>query len=385
MVDIKRKLKEWDEDKGGMRRESRSRVPTLNNRMASNVESLYEGYEETERGTLKDRELLNDSVQKAIMSEAKVGTKYTIKMNFRKKAPVSVTKKTAEKAEKITKEKITKEEGKMRLPSALPMEEPRRLEKVSKSFEEMLTRFEQMVQMNQMIQMNQMTQMQMMSHLMELKASVTETRQDLGFKLKELNQKVDTIATTATMASAPIQRGPGRPSSKKSPQQLADSIAATLGEVDDEEDYSHLTPLHKESGQTIMQLREVDDDYIKSLIKAKTTTSFIKVFDYLYKSKEKTKRDIYPIRMIKAKTFQYFNREGHWILDTNGTNLIDIICSNIEMLMTKINNQFFEEEEFDVNDFVDNQSFIGMLDDKKVRSMILNHIRDGVINHNLTK
>lgn len=331
-------------------------------------DNLYDGYEETETGTLKDRELLNDSVQKAIMGEAKVGTKYTIKMNFRKKAPVSGSKKS-EKSEKSEKSDGVK------------------MKMVSKSFEDMLSRFEQMVQMNQMIQMNQMTQMQMMSHLLELKASVTETRQDLGFKLKELNQKVDTIATTTIPAGAAAahHRGPGRPVSKKSPQQLADSIVAALGDEDEEEDYSHLTALHKESGQTIMKLREVDDDYIKSLIKAKTTTSFIKVFDYLYKSKEKTKRDLYPIRMIKAKTFQYFNREGHWILDTNGTNLIDIICSNIEMLLTKINNQFFEEEEFDVNDFVDNQSFIGMLDDKKVRNMILNHIRDGVINHTLAK
>jgi hypothetical protein len=333
--------------------------------------SIYDGYEKKENGSFRDSELVNDSVQRTIMEEAKAGTKYTIKMAFKKKPSSKVSASSAMKKVNTKETKETKE--------------TKGIEKATKTFEEMMTRFEQMVQMNQMIQMNQMSQLQMMSHLMELKASVVETRQDLGYKLKELNQKVDFISTAAP-ASTIIRStaGSGRSSTKKSPQQLADSIAATLGEMDEPgEDLSHLTPLHKESGHSISKLREIDDDYVKSLIKAKTTTSFVKVFDYLYKSQEKMKRDLYPIRVIKAKTFQYLDREGNWILDTNGTKLIDIICSNIEMLLTKINNQFFEEEEFDVNDFMDNQAFISLLDESKIRTQILNHIRDGVVNHGI--
>ena len=349
--------------------------------------SIYDGYERTDHGILRDSELVNDSVQKMIMSEAKPGSKYTIKMNFRKKPVVGVSKKkdeqTATKATTTTKEATTKAATTKGTKGAATNED-----RVTKSFEEMMARFEQMVQMNQMIQMNQMTQLQMMSHLMELKASVVETRQDLGYKLKELDHKVDVVAATSAAAASMVAyapRGPGRP--KKQPvsqaQQLIDSISAAIGETDETEDLSHLTPLHKENGHTIMKLREINEDYVKSLIKAKTMTSFVKAFDYLYKSPDKTHKDVYPIRMIKAKTFQYLNRDGQWILDTNGTTLLDIICSNIEMLMAKINNQFFEEEEFDVNDFVDNQAFIGSLDDKKVRAHLLNHIRDGVLNHSI--
>lgn len=354
----------------------------MNPTMSTTDSTLYDGFERTEHGTLKDPELVNDSVQKMILSEAKPGAKYTIKMNFRKKPLGGVSKKKEEKEAAATKAttKGAKEQKEKKLTE----------ERVTKSFEEMMARFEQMVQMNQMIQMNQMTQLQMMSHLMELKASVVETRQDLGYKLKELDLKVDSVAATASAAmtvvsSSSAPRGPGRP--KKQPltqaQQLIDSISAAIGEPDEVEDLSHLTPLHKENGHTIMKLREIDEDYVKSLIKAKTMTSFVKAFDYLYKSSDKSHKDVYPIRMIKAKTFQYLNREGQWILDTNGTTLLDIICSNIEMLMAKINNQFFEEEEFDVNDFVDNQAFIGSLDDKKVRAHLLNHIRDGVLNHSI--
>ncbi len=356
-------------------------MATRMNTSAMSDDSIYEGFEKKENGTLRDPELVNDSVQKVILSEAKVGTKYTIQMGFRKKPVVPKVAK-APKEPKEPKEPKAKAKS-----SSIPT--------ATKTFEEMMARFEQMVQMNQMIQMNQMTQMQMMSQLLELKANVVETRQDLGHKLKELDHKVDMISTSAAAAAAAASAAASASSRhtttssssagvKKSPKQLVDSIAAVIGEMEEaEEEIAHLTRLHKESGQSIMQLREIDDEYIKALIKAKTTTSFVKAFDYLYRSKDQTKRDVYPIRVIKAKTFQYLNREGKWILDTNGTKMMEIICSNIEMLLTKINNQFFEEEEFDVNDFVDNQAFIGLLDESKIKTQILNHIRDGVLNHTM--
>ncbi len=351
-------------------------------RTLASEQSIYEGFEKKENGTLMDSELVNDSVQKMILNEAKAGTKYTIQMNFKKKPVVPKVPAKEPKANKVTQGK-----GKGMGEVAL---------KATKTFEEMMTRFEQMVQMNQMIQMNQMSQMQMMSQLLELKANVVETRQDLGHKLKELDHKVDMISTSAAAAAASAasavsvaSAASSRHSSsgggvKKSPKQLAESIAAVIGEMDDaEEEIAHLARMHKENGETIMKLRDIDEEYIKALIKAKTTTSFVKTFDYLYKSKDQSKRDLYPIRVIKAKTFQYLNQEGKWILDTNGTKMMDIICCNIEMLMTRINNQYFEEEEFDVNDFMDNQSFIGLLDESKVRTHILNHIRDGVLNHTM--
>ena len=103
----------------------------------------------------------------------------------------------------------------------------------------------------------------------------------------------------------------------------------------------------------------------------------------LYKSKNLQNNDIYPIRVIKAKTLQYYNENNIWLIDTNGTNIINIICSNIVLVLSKVNNDFFESGEFDSTLFVDNHNFIQELDDKKIRNQLLSSIKDLIVSHNL--
>ncbi len=240
-----------------------------------------------------------------------------------------------------------------------------KMEKMTKSFEDMMVQFQNMVQLNQLIQMNQINQMQIMNQLVELKSNVIETRQDLSYKLKELNGRIDEI------------------SNKRSNATTSRKNAISILEEDDNIDVSHLMPLCRENGISLFENRPINSNHIKSILKAKHISGFIKIFDILYKCKDLNHPDIYPIRVIKAKTLQYYNEEGVWIIDTNGTNIINILCNNIYILLYKINNDYLENGEFTENEFNDNQTFIEELDDKKVRNHILTSIKDLVINHSL--
>lgn len=252
--------------------------------------------------------------------------------------------------------------------------------KMEKTFEQMMIQFQSMIQLNQAIQMSQMNHLQMMSQLIELKGSVIETRQDLSFKLKEINHRIDEVSSKR---SSGTKRSTG-------------AVAGAEDEVD--ADYSHLHPLRVENVASLYVNRSIDDNYVRKLLKSKSQSAFMKIFDLLYKCEDKTKRDIYPIRVLKAKTFQYYNEEGNWIIDTNGVNIIKMVCANIALLLSKINNEAFEnmdeeeeddddesvekrEDKIDMFDFVDYQTYIQELDDKKVRAQILIAIRDLVVNH----
>jgi hypothetical protein len=261
--------------------------------------------------------------------------------------------------------------------------------KMEKTFEQMMIQFQGMIQLNQAIQMSQMNHLQMMSQLIELKGSVIETRQDLSFKLKEINHRIDEV------------------SSKRSSGTKRSTGAVAGAEDEADADYSHLHPLRMENVASLYVNRNIDDNYVRKLLKSKSQSAFMKIFDILYRCEDKTKRDIYPIRVLKAKTFQYYNEEGNWIIDTNGVNIIKMVCANISLLLSKVNNEAFGEEEMSEDeeedsddesgdesgekgksdakinmfDFVDYQTYIQELDDKKVRAQILIAIRDLVVNH----
>lgn len=323
------------------------------------MSDIYRELDHSDIGVLKDKEIGQTMIQNTVMETLKNNygkTKYVIqletkrkekKMGIKKDDPKRIIRKK-DTVKKSDKENINVEE------------------KMTKSFEDMMTQFQHMVQLNQIIQMNQMNQIQIMNQLVELKGNVIETRQDLSFKLKELNQRIDEVATKRVS-------GGGRP--KK------DISESESNDVD--EDYSYLFPLKIESGFSFYENRDIDDNYIKNLLKSKNPSAFVKMFDLLYRTKDKSKKDIYPIRVIKAKTFQYYNEEGNWVIDTNGTNIMKIVCANISLLFSKINNNYFEGEDMDMYDFVDNQNFIEELDDKKVRTQLLTSIRDMIVNHHM--
>lgn len=254
-----------------------------------------------------------------------------------------------------------------------------KMDKMNKTFESMMVQFQNMVQLNQLIQMNQMNQMQIMNQLLELKSNVIESRQDLSYKLKEINNQIEDIKNEQTTQNNKIieisnKRATG---SCRKPKDSTNDIKEELN------DYSHLYPLYKENIFTLLQSRNVNMLLVKNILKSKNMSGFIKIFDMLYKSKNLQNNDIYPIRVIKAKTLQYYNENNIWLIDTNGTNIINIICSNIVLVLSKVNNDFFESGEFDSTLFVDNHNFIQELDDKKIRNQLLSSIKDLIINHNL--
>jgi hypothetical protein len=322
---------------------------------------IYQELEHNDLGILKDKEMGQTMIQNTVME--------TLKNNFNKsKYVIQIGKKTKQEINKksiFQKETVPKKSKKNDnlLEKTTPQEHPS-YEKMTKTFEDMMGQFQHMVQLSQLIQMNQMNQIQIMNQLVELKGNVIETRQDLSFKLKEINQRIDDVSSKRTY---------NRKSDKKEESETVEEV----------QDYSHIIPLRIENIYSLYENRDIDENYVKNILKAKSPSGFVKMFDLLYRCKDKSKRDIYPVRVIKAKTFQYYNEDGEWILDTNGTNIIKIICANISLLFSKMNNDYFEGEDLDMFDFVDNQTFIQEIDDKKMRNQILTSIRDMIVNHHM--
>lgn len=317
---------------------------------------IYQEFEHNDLGLLKDKEIGQTMIQNTVLETIQNGynkTKYVIQLQNKKaNVGIGIRKKRENEGKEVKREKKESEKKGS-------------IEKMTKSFEEMMAQFQHMVQLNQLIQMNQMNQIQIMNQLVELKGSVIETRQDLSFKLKEIHQRIDDLSSKRTSTSS-------RKSEKKEKE-----------EDEEEQDYSHLHPIRIENVLSLYEKRNIQENYVKNVLKSKSPSAFMKMFELLYGCKDKSKKDIYPIRVIKAKTFQYYNENGDWILDTNGTNLIKIICANIVLLFSKINNDYFEGEDIDMFDFVDNQNFIQELDDKKVKNQLLLSIRDAVVNHHM--
>ncbi len=325
---------------------------------------IYQELEHNDLGLLKDKEIGQTMIQNTVMETIKHNfnkSKYVIQIGKRGKQE-TVPKKSVFQKETVPKKskKVESDKNEVVTPKA-----HLHYEKMTKTFEDMMLQFQNMVQLNQLIQMNQMNQIQIMNQLVELKGNVIETRQDLSFKLKELNQRIDDV------------------SSKRTYTRKSDKKEEVGGVVEEDQDYSHLIPLRIENVYSLYENRDIDEKYVKNVLKTKSPSGFMKMFELLYRCKDKSKRDIYPIRVIKAKTFQYYNEDGDWVLDTNGTNVIKIVCANISLLFSKINNDYFEGEDLDMFDFVDNQTFIQEIDDKKMRNQLLISIRDVIVNHHM--
>ena len=316
------------------------------------MSELYSVISKNEKGVFGDSELSNDFVQKTILENKtnKTGkTNYVIRFSEKnekkEKKGLLVEKKIT--LPKTSKKSVVKKESSFE-------------DVITGKFENMMTQFQNMVQLSQLIQMNQMNQIQIMNQLLELKTSVIDTRQDLGVRLKEINQRIDEVAA---------KKASGGRSKKEVIQEIVQ---------EEEGDLLHLVPLKKETILSMYEMKDIDEEFIISVLKGKNINGFMKIFDLLYKSEDSSKKDIYPIRMIKARTFQYLNENRKWIVDTNGTMIISIIQNNLDLLLSKINNDYYQD---DMNQFIDHQNFIVELNDKSVKSQIINFIKDSIQNH----
>ncbi len=310
------------------------------------MSELYNDFTKNEIGVLGNNELSNDFIQKTIL-ENQGKTNYVIK--FHKKEEKKSIKKPLFVEKNNTKKNTKKKEE---------------FEDVMKEkFESMMSQFQNMVQLSQLIQMNQMNQIQIMNQLLELKTSVIDTRQDLGYRLKEINTRIDEI-------SSKRNNGGSKKAIKEEVQE-------------DENDIIHLTPLKKETLESLYEIKDIDENFIKNVLKGKSISGYMKIFDLLYKSSETSKKDIYPIRIIKARTYQFLNENRKWEIDTNGTVILSILVNNINLLFSKINNDNYRDEEYDINEFIDNQTYIEDLNDKKIKTQLLNSIKDAIVNHSL--
>ncbi len=346
--------------------------------MNSNIE-LYDDYEKNENGTFKDKEISQSFIQN-VMSQTNGSTsrKYVIQFKNNKSETIS---KGVPKIKSKKNDDSNKVTSTLRAKTSNKVEEvvEKKIDQMNKTFESMMVQFQHMVQLNQLIQMNQMNQMQIMNQLIELKSNVIETRQDLSYKLKEINGQIDHIKNTQSEQGTKINELSNKRANnngRKPKENNNDSI-------EDSADYSHLYPLYKENIFTLLQTRNVNMLLVKNILKSKNMSGFIKIFDMLYKSKNVQNIDIYPIRVIKSKTLQYYNEEHNWLIDTNGTNIMNIICSNLVLILSKVNNDFFESGEFDSTLFIDNHNFIQELDDKKIKNQLFSSIKDLIINHTL--
>ncbi len=342
--------------------------------MNSNIE-LYNEYAKNDNGTFMDKEIAQSFIQ-SVMSEnanqKNIARKYVIQLKNNNN--------NKNKSENLHKTK-TKAKNKKDVENVSENIVEKKMDQMNKTFETMMVQFQHMVQLNQVIQMNQMNQMQIMNQLLELKSNVIETRQDLSYKLKEINGQIEHIKDVQESQNNKIieisnKRNGGGGGGRKAKEITNDTKEENV-------DYSHLYPLYKENIFTLLQTRNVDMKLVKNILKSKNMSGFIKIFDMLYKSKNLQNIDIYPIRVLKSKTLQYYNEEGIWLIDTNGTNIMNIVSSNIALVLSKINNDFFENGDFDSTLFMDNHNFIQELDDKKIRNQLFSSIKDLIINHSL--
>ncbi len=339
--------------------------------MNNNTLELYNEYEKNDHGLFKDKEISQSFIQNVVSESTnfKSGSrKYVIQLKTPKSNELKIKSNESKSKAKSSESKSKKEEI-----------VEKKIDQMNKTFESMMVQFQHMVQLNQLIQMNQMNQMQIMNQLVELKSNVVETRQDLSYKLKEINSQIDSIKSVQTEQSSKINEINNKRTTTvgRKPKEVIND------EKEDNVDYSHLAPLYKENVYTLLQSRDINIRLVRNILTSKNVSGFIKIFDMLYKSKNLNNEDIYPIRVIKAKTLQYYNEEHNWLIDTNGTNIMNIICANLSLLLSKVNNDFFGTGEFDLALFVDNEKFIQDLGDKRIRNQLFSSIKDSILNHSL--
>jgi hypothetical protein len=98
------------------------------------------------------------------------------------------------------------------------------------------------------------------------------------------------------------------------------------------------------------------------------------IFKKYYKNKVNSQY-VYPVRIISKRSYDYYNG-GCWNSDLYGKELINILCTNIQNLLIKLN--ILDNKKITMDSFIVNQMFIKKLSDDKVRREYLKHIIEEV-------
>ena len=98
------------------------------------------------------------------------------------------------------------------------------------------------------------------------------------------------------------------------------------------------------------------------------------IFKKYYKNKVNSQY-AYPVRIISKRSYDYYH-DGCWNSDLYGKELINILCTNIQNLLIKLN--ILDNKKITMDSFIVNQMFIKKLSDDKVRREYLKHIIEEV-------
>lgn len=117
-------------------------------------------------------------------------------------------------------------------------------------------------------------------------------------------------------------------------------------------------------------------DVLKAL-KYTDYRTIIYIFRLLYRNKN-NENYAYPIRISGKRSFEYY-ANGKWNPDLYGHHSMNVICSNMQNLFMNYNTM----DEFKMDDFMNYQTFIFKLSNKKYKKEIFKNIIEEIRIYNL--
>lgn len=112
------------------------------------------------------------------------------------------------------------------------------------------------------------------------------------------------------------------------------------------------------------ELMNIDVDIIKRALKLNGIIGDIILIKYYY-----FKNSVSPIRNINMRHYEYWG-DNKWNIDPYGKNIINIISNNLKTLYISVNTI----ENFEVDDFMKNQTHIFELNNEKYQKTLLQEI-----------
>jgi hypothetical protein len=133
------------------------------------------------------------------------------------------------------------------------------------------------------------------------------------------------------------------------------------------------------SSDNVIELKieniELDKKIIMKALQYRDYKSVICIFREYYKN---NKTNNYPIKVVGKRTYEFY-LNNKWNSDTYGHYIMNTICRNVQNILLKGNViETMQENGFDYNDFLLNQSFIYKLGDEKYKKEILKNIIEEV-------
>jgi hypothetical protein len=120
---------------------------------------------------------------------------------------------------------------------------------------------------------------------------------------------------------------------------------------------------------------DLDKNIIMKALEYRDYKSVISIFREYYK---KDQNNIYPIKVSGKRTYEFY-LNNKWNSDIYGHYIMNTICRNVQNILLRGNIiETIQENGFDYNDFLLNQSFIYKLGDEKYKKEILKNIIEEV-------